>query len=489
MGLLAVKNGAFRPPPPAYLVPALKLETVEERESFTFFTSYAVPSLQGFLDSPFWQREVLQAVHREPAIQHCVVALGAMHRRFHQGRGSHLIEKDMSEKYLQFALRQSNRAIQGLLKGHVSKGKLGRPDRMTLMTCTILFASMSCLQGHNRDALEHLKSGIRMLNEADEEDDASSQFNHPVEIESLRSVFIGLDMQARSIMPASSMRKNWVARPKTNPINKLPGTCLNMPSLLTLLRYTESLLGCIHNLFQDSFSRPKADAHDVYVEYKKLIKQYQRGANSLANLYRQAAASKPEFEQPLSALRLLKCMTEFFLRSGKCDVLKRFDLPDDTLVENEFDGPFDPAAQCFDMFELATRLLPTSSSDAPVFTTTIGPVAALWIVAMRGPSSCSALRKRAVMLMLKYPRREGFWDGMVAGQVAQEALNLEAESTRAELGVLYTPECDLVTPDDLRIVMVRINYDGADDRRASVEFCNRREVATEMPGRVRSIRW
>ncbi|KAL6708345.1 hypothetical protein ACN47E_003269 [Coniothyrium glycines] len=483
-GQLSARSSAERSPSPAYLVPALRLNTVEERESFEFFTLHAVTSLRGFLDSSFWQREVLQAVHQEPAIQHCVVALGAMHRRFHQGHGSHLIEKDMSDKYLQFALRQSNQAIQDLVKSQSLRGKVSGADRVTIMTCSVLFGSMSCLQGHNKDAFEHLKSGIRMLNEMENE----VIENHPVDIESLRSLFVGLDMQARSIMSARDSQ-TWVARPRKKSSTKLDCTELNMASLLTMLRYTECLLNDVHNFFQDSISRAVEDGYNIYLEYNNLIKRHRRGASAFEVLSNKALANNNEFSQPLSALRLLQCMAEFLLRFPRADVLGRFHLVSNFKFENDFEQPFDPAAQCFDMFELATRLLPISSSAAPVFTTTIGPIAALWLVAIKAPSTCAALRKRAVKLMLSHPRREGFWDGMVAGQLAQEALKLEEESMQAEFGLLDISDCDLVIPDDLRIGVVRISYDGVDDRKARVEFCNSRDVAAGTPGRIRTVSW
>jgi hypothetical protein len=178
---------------PVPLAPALRLQTPREQASFEFFTTHAVSSLRGFLDSPFWQRELLQAAHQHESIQHCIVALGAMHRRFYEGRSSHIHESELSDENLQFALRQSNQAIQGLLRSTGPGGHMASIDKVTLMTCSILFSSMACLQGHQREGMQHLRSGIRLLNEIDNEEYDRSE-RHPINVDSLRPILIGLDM-------------------------------------------------------------------------------------------------------------------------------------------------------------------------------------------------------------------------------------------------------------------------------------------------------
>ena len=471
-----------------YLAPALQLSTVQERESFEFFTTYAVSSLRGFLDSPFWQREVLQAAHRISAIQHCVVALGAMHRRFHDGHSSNISEADMASERLQFALRQSNKAIQDLMKKQSSTGQMAGADRVTLMTCSILFSSMCCLQGHQRDASDHLRSGIRMLNEMDEQDQEAVE-NHPIAVDSLRTLLVGLDLQARSIRP-SAEAKNWVARPKANVSTTVPDAELNMPSLLMLLRYFESLLNHINAFFQATVYRTVSEIHDVHMEYLGLIKRFQRGASVLKTLHKKDKASGNYFSQSVTALQLLEGQVEYLLRSPRPDVETKFNFAGQLNHRNApFNGPFDPATLFKIMLELAARLLQASAGTSPVFTTTTGPLSALWLIAMRAPSSCTQLRRRAVKLMLSHPRREGFWDGMVAGNVAQELLNLEQESIHAELGLAAIPGYDLVVPDDLRILAVTITYEEDNNRKARVGFSTSADLATGKPSRVRWINW
>ncbi|KAF1833154.1 hypothetical protein BDW02DRAFT_553247 [Decorospora gaudefroyi] len=470
---------------PIYLASALRLETREERESFEFFISHAISSLRGFLDSPFWQREVLQAAHREPAIKHCVFALGAMYRRFFEGKGSHLTESDMSDKNLQFALRQSNHAIQNLVKEQAPGGAASGKDTVTMLTCCILFSSMCCLQGYQKRAILHLRSGIRMINEYESE----KTEQHPIDIESLRTIFVGLDMQVRGILP-TYMSPTWVAKPKTEEFLITPSSNLSMESLLAVLRYMESLLNHIFAFLQRSCLRPVEESDNVYSEYIDLITRFHRGAIVLGPLWKQAPAFGDEYIQPLVSLELLQCQMEYLLRDPRSDMVAKFPfLADFTPAREPFTTSFDATAHFERIFNLSTKLLPSSASVTPVFTTALGPTSALWLTALRAPSSCQALRKCAVQSMISHPRREGFWDGMIAGQIAQEALKLEQERTRVRLGIMDDTTGDLIVPEDLRIIAVFMTHPEDQDRMAKVEFSDTNDLAIGVPGKVQWLSW
>ncbi|KAF2031604.1 hypothetical protein EK21DRAFT_62816 [Setomelanomma holmii] len=483
-GLTAPQNGRdlIRSVSPVPLAPALRLKTAQERDSFEFFTTYAVSSLRGFLDSPFWQREILQAAHQHESVQHCVVALGAMHRRFYEGSNSHINGADLTDQYLQFALRQSNQAIQGLLKASGPGGRANSVDKVTLMTCSVLFSSMACLQGHQREGLQHLRSGIRMLNELDEEVNSKAQ-GHPIDVDSLRSIFVGLDMQARSIMTSQEAEK-WEPLPRTKAPAISADAEVDDATLLAMQRYLQSLLNHALAFLQATVKKIADERDSVYYEYRRLLSRLDQGTVLLDRLRAKATYTTVDYTQPLLALRLLHSQLECMLRSPRFDLESKF-----RFMSEPFREPFDLAAHFAKMLDLATQLLPHNSSLSPVFTTSMGPLSALWLIATRAPSSCTALRKRAVRLMLSYPRREGFWDGLVAGQIAQEVLKLEQESAQEELGLSTMPSRDLIVPDDLRIVVVALKYDEEDDRRADVTYRSARELAAGESGKVQYLAW
>jgi hypothetical protein len=510
---------------PIPLAPALRLKTAEERNSFEFFTTHAVYSLRGFLDSPFWQREILQAAHHHESIQHCIVALGAMHRRFYEGTNSHLDETAIADQYLQFALRKSNDAIHGLVKGNGPGGGMAGADRVTLMACSVIFSSMACLQGHQKEGIQHLRSGIRLLNELDREGEDKVE-RHPIHLDSLRSIIVGLDLQARSIM-TSRDAQDWEPLPRTksstvlqkelgsssldamylqmqgldmshgsimttqdaSAFHSLPGTksstlsdsklVVDHSTLVAMHLHLQTLTNEVIAFLQSTLNRVPDQ-----LAYRRLLSRFDACTDLLSHLCARAAHSVDDFSQPLMALQLLHTQVEYYLCYPRGDVGEKF-----YFMADPHRAPFEPVAHFARMLDLATRLLPHSSSLLPVFTTSMGPLAALWIIATRAPSVCTEIRKRAVRVMLSYPRREGFWDGMVAGQIAQEVLKLEQESAQEELGLWDVPSRDLIVPDDLRIVVVALKYDEGDNRKASVEHRSARDMALGRRGRMQYLTW
>jgi hypothetical protein len=289
----------------------------------------------------------------------------------------------------------------------------------------------------------------------------------------------GLDMPHGSIM-ATRDALHFVSPPvpKSSPIldNKL---VVDHSSLLTMHQHLQTLTNEVIAFLQATLNRTPDQ-----LEYRLLLSRWDTCTALLTHLVARAAHSPGDFSQPLMALQLAHAQVEYYLRYPRSDVSRKF-----YFMADPHRAPFEPVAHFARMLDLATRLLPHSSSLLPVFTTSMGPLSALWIIATRAPSVCTEIRKRAVRVMLSYPRREGFWDGMVAGQVAQEVLKLEQESAREELGGAGMEGRDLIVPDDLRIVVVALKYDEVDNRRASVEHRSKRDMALDRRGRMQYLTW
>ncbi|KAH7411903.1 hypothetical protein DE146DRAFT_641698 [Phaeosphaeria sp. MPI-PUGE-AT-0046c] len=481
-GQPATNRELFRSVSPVPLAPALQLKTKQEQVSFDFFARYAVFSLQGFLDSSFWQREILQAAHQNESIQHCIIALGAMHRRFYEGSISHIRESDMADQYLQFALLQSNQAIKQLLKGRGPNGYMTGSDKVTLMTCCVLFSSMACLQGHQKEGMQHLRSGIRLLKDIDADQDQNLG-RHPVDIDSLRSMFVGLDIQARSIMSTAEF-ETWEPPPHSKEPALSLKPDLDEETIVALQLRLQSVVNSVLAFLPATSRRSVDDWESVYCDYQGLLKRFNHTTEILDQLLIKASRTQGQYTQQLTAVQLLHCQLEYYLRCPRVDLADKFPFTWDNLNK-----PLDPTAQMARMLDLATQLLPHNSSLAPVFTTCMGPLSALWLIATRAPSECTAMRKRAVRLMLSSPRREGFWDSMVGGQIAAGVLKWEQETTQAELGLGTCPSRDLVVPDDLRIAAVMLAYDENDDRKATVEFQNARDLAMGRRGKMQIVVW
>jgi hypothetical protein len=136
------------------------LEDDQERRSFSFFCRHTFPQLSGPFDwSDFWQR-LLQATHREPAIRHAVVALGALHERFEILPHTNLnFTLSKREDHNVFAMQQYSKAIKALLG---SNGGQEKAADVALVTC-VFFVYYETLRGHHAMAISHIHGGIKIL--------------------------------------------------------------------------------------------------------------------------------------------------------------------------------------------------------------------------------------------------------------------------------------------------------------------------------------
>jgi hypothetical protein len=279
--------------------------------------------------------------------------------------------------------------------------------------------------------------------------------------------------------------KEWEPIPLVKEPTISQSASLDDDSLVAMHCHIQNQINQVLAFLPANMHRPYEDRDAVAYQYRRLLTRFDRTTELLDILCITAYKSKlVDFTQPIMALQMLHAQLEYFLRIPRGDVEAKF-----KCFGEPFSKPFDAAAHFAKMLDLATQLLPHNPSLSPVFTTSMGPLSALWLIASRAPSACTALRKRAVRVMLSYPRREGFWDGLVAGQIAQELLRLEQEATQEELGLITTPGRDLIPPDDLRIVVIALRYDKVDNRKATIHFRSARDMATNAPGKMQYLSW
>jgi Fungal specific transcription factor domain len=131
-----------------------QLKTPEENFCFQFFYERTGPEFSGYYDNPLWSGYLLQACTRYPAIQHALVAVGAVHRRHELGTTPEAFD------YSDFALRKYTQAIAALRK------TLQLPDAKSFEIATLssmLFSVFEIFQGNPDAAINHMASGFRIL--------------------------------------------------------------------------------------------------------------------------------------------------------------------------------------------------------------------------------------------------------------------------------------------------------------------------------------
>ncbi|KAF2114109.1 hypothetical protein BDV96DRAFT_600841 [Lophiotrema nucula] len=494
-----------RPSSPPFAIPELYLESIEEQEAFYFFCKQTSIELSGFFDSNFWQCELLQASHSYPAIRYAATALGAMHRKLKVGKVP-VVPDDVSDRQLRFALMQSNRAIQELL---LSPSRKTIGDKVNMMTHCVLFNCLACIQGHQSLALEHLRSGLRILREVDEDlAVGGDEFGpHPVSLCTLRAIFVNMDVQARAIMSDDSLAI-WEPQPRRD----FAVQRTSFKNILQARAYFESTFNDVLAFMQSlDVCPPTSETHReaVIQELTCIRQQFNVGTGLLEDLLSNPAISVDM--NTTIGIRLIHDQIKAWLEAfssfdfdGMRDLgwgMQEDDLRvivelASQLLQAPFDLTLPHGAVPADFYPSeADRNYgsgrPMPALAEPVFFSGSGVLSALFAVVSRARDPL--LRRRAVALLLSYPRREGMWDSVLAGRIAWEAIMLEEADTYEEMSLHErhtnpgrlgrTPDI----PDSNRIRDIAITYTGL--RVATVEFRNVEQYKAGLPGFRREIAW
>jgi len=94
-------------------------------------------------------------------------------------------------------------------------------------------------------------------------------------------------------------------------------------------------------------------------------------------------------------------------------------------LETTLHTKFQDTPEMWDIVDLSRKILISlGSSSGPKFALDVGVVIPLYLVGVK--CSSTSLRREAIELLLKYPRREGLWDSVVAGNVVEWILDVES---------------------------------------------------------------
>ncbi|ORX99284.1 hypothetical protein BCR34DRAFT_576668 [Clohesyomyces aquaticus] len=479
---LSTRDAPIHQPLHEFLALQFLFESKDERESFDFFRTKATTEFGGFFASPFWQREVLQAVGSQAGLRYGVIALGAMHRRYSSGTSSSLPD-DASDKLLRFALVQSNRAIRETL--NQLNGAKSQADMITLMTSCVLFANMACLQGHQKDALKHVRSGLNLLQDPEREirqkSTTSASKDHPVSMKSLEDVFRNLEIQARGIMSSADL-ESWGPKP-TNPIDV---GVESFSSLDHARQYFEALYGNLLGFLQDLEFQSPPDLERVRAQFQDIQNHFKAGNRMLADMSRRIKTpTDPLARCCINFLGLLRSEMEYFIHHFLCRPSMSF------LNATGPSSAFDEGRHFSLMMDMVFQIIEYSPSKPkvglPTFSSNLGLVPPLFLVAKRGPDL--RLRKKAIDVLLAHPRRESVWDGTQAGLIAREAMTIELANMRKELKEQNSDldEDTVSIPDHLKISSIGIHYTGT--RSAKVEFRTETMFMKNELGWARNMTW
>jgi len=419
-----------------------------------------------------------------------------------------VVPDDLSDRHLLFAIEQSNYAIRELTK---SSARRTASDCIDVMTACIMFYCLSCFQGHQSTALEHLRSGLKILHQLDQDFDPSIEDvqEHPVSLKTLRAIFVTMDVQARGIM-SQDMLQTWTKRPNRT-FTKPPA---NFKTFSQARYHFEALyhelLGFMQALDVDPPTGPGAEEY-VVGEYVRFQHDFdEMNVRLEVFLARLSHLTSREDRESILGIKLFREQLRVYLRLFKSfDGAKRAREIEWHVEEHDMKIILDLASELLkapqdlcipegavpgDYYSDNTEPehisgLEIPAYSRPIFSSNSGILSALWMVAAK--SSSSMLRRRAIALMLNYPRREGVWDGVLAGRIAWESLTLEETAVDGVLGANKDKleERPEVIEDHNKVRDCSIRYVGP--RAMEVEFRSLKqwEAGPDVRGVKRTIAW
>ncbi len=446
----------------------LVFDSKVEGQSFEFFRSYSVPELTQLfrVDEDFWHLSILQLSMTQPAVRYAVTGLGALHQKFSVGHQT-VIPDDTRDTQVQFALRQCNRAINAL-----SDTSAAAQEPMhkvaTLMTC-ILFTCYASLQGHQTHSIMHFRNGLKLLDSLQRSMDTAG--NAGSQYDELYNAFVmaltTLEIQARTliyddecdeILPASMIQSHASDQLRST-------SSIDFKTLANARYYFDTLLSDLQCLVQDCYvqdewtltgARPRQSTVD---RYQALLRRKVAGDIAFELLLRRQTKLDDRDQKTVLVIKLHGCLMDIYLQIFQLSphygdlVWDYFEANYMTIIDlsrqilgcddddsssmllspppspprkgsnadhsppNGKNGMLEPIAD-------ATSILKQNvKHHRPVFAFSQGVVGPLYTVVAqcRDPM----LRREAISLLLRYPRREGLWDSFSAGRMGWEIMNLE----------------------------------------------------------------
>ncbi|KAF2758313.1 hypothetical protein EJ05DRAFT_499840 [Pseudovirgaria hyperparasitica] len=476
--------------------PSLLIGTAEEREFFHFFQVHTACEFTGFFDSSVFVNGTLQASQFRPEIRHALTALGAMHQKFLSGHTT-VVPDDPSDLQIRFALQQCNQSLT-----HIRQQTVVKAEIETMLTLCMLYFSFACLQGHQATGLAHLRHALYMLAEMQTGQSPSFE-SHPLTVGSIRGAFIGLDSMARALLPDVNL-KDWIT---------LPGAAVNPqepPEIFHSLAEAEACSeanfnGLLSSLQEISHTPPSQElvrlAIDKHKDFSARFRKFglalesyvdkelhnldfrQKKTVSMLRLYRSIASSTLAIlsQSPMYGEVAWDNVVPSFTSIVDCAARILGETCVDELAATVFCTPGireQYPNECDEYCAEARRIMDISKRP-PSFSCRFGVVFPLYLVAARCREPL--LRRKALGLMLHYPRREGLWDGVLAARLAFECMCLEEDAVPGPV------TCAKDIPEECRIKGVAIHYTGP--RQAEAEMRTTAEHKLNKPGVKRFVTW
>lgn len=427
-------NVQRRPSPNGRLI--LYPGTVPEREHVALFCTHTSQALAGFFPSDLWTRLLPQLSQTEPLVRHAVAAIGAAHR-IYLGVGHR--EED-------FMLQQYNLAIRSLLSPPsppAGEANGARQSHLALLGCS-LFVSLEMLRANYDQALDHVDSGLKLIQQQSDRLDESQP---TADVDTINRELH--DLFARLHMDLASFNRGM--RPHVTSIGDGHATPFAFSNLgearrrLTLIMNQSICAAPALNTRPGAGAQPstwdpgfRAMVEKLQAKLAAQVREFQAWSGAFDRFLRtkQGKAADP---RSVLALRIDAHFAREFTSSGSTLIQFRVD-------EREADR-FTPILSMVDeLLRLEDRRREPGDHHR-LFSLDAGIIRALQWVA----TDCHqpVVRRQAMQLLSQCPRQEGFWNSQRALRIGETLVGIE----EAGLSALATEQRIPRVPHHLRLAV------------------------------------
>ncbi len=360
---------------------------------------------------------------------------------------------------IDFALDHYGKAIREVVRLNNNPTQAEHSFDYALVTCA-LFSSFESLQGNYHTACKHAISGLKMLAEEQHQTQSgptSRAARVRISRDELTRFFTAIGRQMLEIGDPNFQGPRpaviWGAPSMPERFASFEEALLHIEVLLTkLFDFAEST-----DKLADQGPIPEDVGHDLMLEFtgiKEYATKWSEGLELLMSEQAQSSTSSTPESMSSSAggagpsVPLTKSTTPpsaLLLRAYQAVLvgfLRRVEVNDEAVLDEHMSSLWACLEACEEFIQQTSQLVTPVSTPAhsplatgiltqqrqqmvvrPTYSLALGVVPMLFLLATRG--SNMPLRQRAIDLLKRCKRREGFWDSDVAARLSERILDIQ----------------------------------------------------------------
>ena len=451
--------------------------TEKEQRYFDLFYGQTSFEIMPAHDTFSTRQMLLQACYSDSSIRHAIIALGALDKTAEITRDFNKLSLDnfpkaesiTANEHHQFALEEYAKAIANMRTGDTL-----RDIRSTLLSILLVFI-FEAWNGNMAMAVRQIRNGVRIIQEwkatikgSEKTSENMSPAPNIIEHDLIR-IYSRLVIQMSYFYNAGLGFEDL----RTIYANQGREYLNSMPTYFTTIEQSVHYHQAIYKrgtLFFAAFIQEpppagSALAIELASEQKFTITKTAQWLKAFEPLFETFKDGYAMCEGRLVRTVKAQIMICHLIISGCFQEQTVYDQYNDTFAEIVA-----LLGESLEMQPVTGRPRPTNYSLAGRVVST------LWITGIRCRDR--VIRRKAMDLLLKYPRREGVWDGLFSAQIMKFVLDIEEEHLEADH-----------VPGWARISAVR--WDADLEKRAATLICEQRisSSSDETIQRTRTIVW